>query len=120
MRVTLAFVPPGGGETDYSLDFDMPALPRAGDYISINRPGNNPKARAGMLHFMMRRVHWFLKHSPYDPSASLGNQEVGTTSDAIIECEFARGPTPSEEHDRSCDMYEARGKPIQRFDDTVY
>ena len=36
MKVHLAFVPPGGGETDYAIEFDMPAIPRAGDYISIS------------------------------------------------------------------------------------
>ena len=38
MKVRLCFVPPGGGEANYSLDFDMPAVPRSGDYISIKRP----------------------------------------------------------------------------------
>ena len=38
MNVTLTFVPPGGGESDYSLNFDLPGIPRPGDYIRVRRP----------------------------------------------------------------------------------
>ncbi len=39
MKMSLAFVPPGGGEADYGLDFDLPGIPQPGDYISITREG---------------------------------------------------------------------------------
>ena len=41
MKVTLVFVPPGGGETDYQLSFDLPGIPVKGDYIMVSR-GDQP------------------------------------------------------------------------------
>ena len=37
MKARLMFVPPGGGEIDYALDFDLPAVPQPGDYITVTR-----------------------------------------------------------------------------------
>ena len=39
MKVVLSFVPPGGGETDFQLEFDLPALPQPGDYIERSPRG---------------------------------------------------------------------------------
>jgi hypothetical protein len=37
LKATLAFVPPGGGEADYHLEFKLPGVTQPGDYISIAR-----------------------------------------------------------------------------------
>jgi hypothetical protein len=57
MKATLVFVPPGGGEADYSLQFDLPAVPQPGDYISVTRPGQE-----GYEDFIVRRARWVLSY----------------------------------------------------------
>jgi hypothetical protein len=37
IKVSLVFVPPGGGEAEYGLDFEMLSVPRLGDYVSVQR-----------------------------------------------------------------------------------
>jgi hypothetical protein len=52
IKVQFAFVPPGGGETDYTAEFDLPAVPRPGDYVSIR----DSKEAAGVCSFIVRRT----------------------------------------------------------------
>jgi hypothetical protein len=53
MKMTLVFVPAGGGEADYQLDFDLPSVPQPGDYVSIRRPDAQ-----GTVDFIVRRTWW--------------------------------------------------------------
>jgi hypothetical protein len=39
MNVALQVVPPGGGEADFSLDLDMPEVPKVGEYVMITVEG---------------------------------------------------------------------------------
>src|SRR5438105_3072298 len=94
MRVYLTFVPPGGGEADYSLPFDMPELPRPGDYISVCRPG-----QIGSEDFIVRRVRWALDFP--ETSAVSDNRVIGKLRDVYVEGEFAESPFSSEAHKRS-------------------
>lgn len=108
MKVTLLFVPPGGGENDYSLDFELPGVPQPGDYISITRPDTQ-----GTADFIVRRVWWHLHY----PSSALykptGDTTHGTARDVMVECEFAIGAYSSPGHLRSCEAYKARKGEIQ-------
>ena len=65
MKVHLSFVPPGGGETDYSLIIEMPTVPQTGDYISITRPGQQ-----GAEDFIVKRTWWNLEYN---------NNNIGST-----------------------------------------
>jgi len=103
MKVFLSFVPPGGGEQDYSLNVDLPALPREGDYISVFReqPTVEPQER-GYETFYVRRVRWFI------------NADSVEFSQVTIECEFADSPTASKQHNDTCRRYaEKTGVPPQ-------
>jgi hypothetical protein len=107
MKVRLGFVPPGGGETDYSLEFDLPALPRTGDYISIQRGG-----KTGAETFVVRRSWWNLTVD--------ANGSNGALSELWIECEFAEWGLSSEDHKNAVGRYEQRtGKKIT-FDESMY
>ena len=113
MKVALAFVPPGGGETDYSLDFEIPALPNIGDYMTVVRPPD-----LGTSDFIVRRIHWGLQSDPYNPTATA--HRVGTCTGITIECEFALSPYSSDSHKSCVDIYDARGKGRLEFDVSVY
>jgi len=126
MKATFTFVPPGGGSLDYSGIFDIPAVPRVGDCISVRRDG-----LIGTEDFIVRRIWWDLISPPYDeddrgstfvsmrsPDRPAGpSGPVGHTSKLIVECEFARGRHSSKEHLEACRAYELRGQPPKSFAD---
>ncbi|ARU23662.1 hypothetical protein RSSE_c3279 [Ralstonia solanacearum] len=102
MKVFLVFVPPGGGEADYQLEMEMPAVPQAGDYITVTRPG-----QTGSEDFIVRRTWWRFE---FDDAA-----KVGKTAGIAVECEFAEAPFSSEAHKRACKRYKAGS-----FEETAY
>ena len=93
MRVEFVFVAKEGEEPDHGMAFEMPGVPRAGDHVTIARPG-----QAGTATFVVRRVHWTLAH-PDAPAAQCGDERVaGITNSVMVECEFVPGPYSAEEH----------------------
>ena len=99
MKVNLSFVPPGGGETEYSLEFDLPSVPQRGDYISVFRPG-----QAGAETFVVKRTWWSLEFDDEHTRGSLNN--------VWVECEFALSYAASEEHRRYCEGFKRRDLPL--------
>ncbi len=114
MRVNLVIVPPGGGEADYSMDFDLPAVPRPGDYIGVSRPDSG-----GVESFIVRRT-WWLMNFPLAENSTSSAPAIGKVEKLCVECEFARGIHDSPSHKKACDTFEHRGKPIKEFDSTAY
>lgn len=120
VQVRLSFVPPGGGEVDYGLTMELPALPRSGDYISIKREGPPTNTEfSGSEDFIVRRVWWYCSY-PDDGKYThlVGNEPIGT-AEVNVECEFALSPFSSEDHKRSAKTGKRRSDP-QEFEDTNY
>lgn len=119
-KMTLVFVPPGGGETDYQLEFDLPVPPRPGDYITI-RQRKDETEHPGTSDFIVRRTWWHLDRAP-----ARFEKQGGTVNGIVVECEFARGPNSSQSHRDSCEMYDERGKrhgkhpPVKDFEASCY
>jgi hypothetical protein len=114
MHVKLVFVPPGGGEADYSLDFELPGVPRAGDYISVMRPNQQ-----GTEDFIVRRTWWTLEYPDAPMVQDAKNAARGSTKDVVVECEFAKGHYSSEAHQRACEAYGRKGK-LQEHEASAY
>lgn len=114
MRVKLVFVPPGGGEVDFSMMFDVPMLPQQGDYLAISRPG-----QTGTEDFIVRRTWWSLDY-PHGENDDPEEHELGRVKAIYLECEFAVGHMSSESHMRSCDIYRKCGKPLRKVDESCY
>ncbi|HEX8621139.1 MAG TPA: hypothetical protein VF718_04145 [Allosphingosinicella sp.] len=104
-QVTLVIVPPGGGEAEYSLQMEVPALPREGDYVTVMRQREGPVAGRdiGTEDFIVRRVWWAFDFPDdgrlYEDS---DDRTVGTLNGIGIECEMAMGHYSSEAHRRMC------------------
>jgi hypothetical protein len=114
MKVRLIFVPPGGGEADYQLQFELPAIPQTGDYISILRD-----QEVGYESFIVRRTIWELQY-PASKGVTADDGSHGTPSTIYVECEFARAAFSSENHKKACDSYEARGFKVPDQEATAY
>jgi len=94
MRVHIVLPPTERVGPADGLVFEMPDVPRPGDFITIQRRGQE-----GTTDFVVRRRLWTLEHpscAPAHPHA--GEAPVGATRAVAIECEFAVGSLPSEEH----------------------
>jgi hypothetical protein len=109
MEAMLVFVPPGGGDAEYSLQFELPSEPQPGSYISLSRPD-----QLGTEDFIVRRSLWHLEHPTTGAYGEEG--ETGAMRGLYVQCVFARGPYSSEEHRRTCDDYEQGGREVQDFD----
>jgi hypothetical protein len=119
MKMELNFVPPGGGETDYTMDVDLPSVPQPGDYITVRDLDPDAMPSGGTRDFIVRRTWWHIQ-------IRTGDDAIGRAAAIVLECEFARGLHSSEDHKRSCDIYEERHKlhgryqPIKTFEATCY
>ncbi|MFQ5954606.1 MAG: hypothetical protein ACE5JZ_06050 [Kiloniellales bacterium] len=94
MRVHVVLVPTEREEPAGGLAFEMPDVPRPGDHVTIQRSDQE-----GTSDFIVRRRYWTLEHpkcAPVHPHT--GESIVGVTRAVTIECEFAVGSLPSEEH----------------------
>lgn len=107
MQVKLIFVPAGGGEADYQLAFDLPAIPQPGDYISIRRPDQD-----GTEDFIVRRTLWELH---YPGTEVVNDTAIRTPTTIFVECEFAIGPFSSKDHRAAAQGYGAK-----EFEETAY
>src|SRR4051794_24071442 len=113
MKVTLIVVPPGGGEQDYELDFELPAVPEAGAFISVAREDRKDRPDHGYEWFFVRRAWWDLKYPHSAPTAREG--DTGSLYMVGVEVEPARGRWMSPSHTRACDGYEASGLKVRNF-----
>jgi hypothetical protein len=114
MNVRLVFVPPGGGEADYSLDFELPSVPSPGDYISVMRPNQQ-----GTEDFIVRRTWWTLEY-PEAPVIQDAKSTVrGSAKSVSVECEFAKGNYSSEAHQKACEGYGKAGT-LKEFEASAY
>jgi hypothetical protein len=82
MKVRLTFVPHGGGEADYGLDFDLPCIPQSGDYIQITR-----HEKRGAEEFIVRRTRWHLEYPDSESQEWSGVAALGKVYGLTIECE---------------------------------
>jgi hypothetical protein len=115
MKVHLALVPPGGGEAEYSLAFDLPEIPRAGDYISVMRDG-----QAGTEDFVVVRTRWVLNYPKAPAIQDAHDAAVGKLTEIWVECDFAIGHFSSVDHLRTCERFERTGKAPTRHIASAY
>jgi hypothetical protein len=70
MRVRLVFVPPGGGETEYTLDVEAPAVPHEGDYVCVRRPvrvGTTSSRTYGAADDLLGKFAWSIRDAKESP-----------------------------------------------------
>lgn len=90
VEVVLVVREVGRNSPDYSLHFELPVLPREGDYISINRPDHPEPYSEDVI---VRHVWWRLHH-PETRASFSGDEKpkVGRLTEIFVECDVALGP----------------------------
>jgi hypothetical protein len=93
MKVELVLSPIEEEVPHHKLVFEMPGVPRAGDCVTVTRPG-----QAGSSEFIVSRTCWTLDCPETGEMHHAGEAVVGITTAVIVECEYVAGPYSFEEH----------------------
>lgn len=109
VRATIVVREIGRASPDYSLDFDLPEVPRVGDYISIYRPDSK-------LHsedLVVRHVWWKLDHP--ETAAVVTDKKLGKVRELFIECDQALGPHARDNWRETLVAAQDRGVEVVKF-----
>ena len=113
VRVRLYVCEPGERKPDFSLAFDLPEVPRPGDYISVHR---EDKETPHTEDLVVRQVWWSLETTETRTSSSEEGERVGNLREIGVECEMALGPWSTDQWFDKMRQHEANGRTIKRFD----
>jgi hypothetical protein len=102
----------GNAKPDYSLLFDLPELPRVGDYISIYRPD---KEELYSEDLVVRHVWWRLRH-PETRGVVVHEEKIGSVREINVECDPALGPHASDRWRGELEAAKQRGIVVEVFD----
>jgi hypothetical protein len=111
IKVCIIIREPGRTKPDYSLDFNLPTLPRKGDYISVQRPDKPSPWGEDMI---VREIWWRLNH-PETGGSSSSQPKVGAVHEIMIECEPATSPYSSDNWKKYVEGYSSP-KDVPTFD----
>ncbi len=93
MKVEFVLVPIEDEEPHRKMVFEMPGVPRAGDCVTISRPG-----QSGNTELIVSRTCWTLACPETESAHLTGKTVAGTMAAVTVECEFVAGSFSSEEH----------------------
>lgn len=102
----------GRTKPEYSLEFELPEIPKAGDYISISRPDVPEPFSEDVV---VRKVWWRLFH-PETGGTSSDPQKVGRLTEVMVECDQAIGPYALDRWRDSLEAARERGIEVEEFD----
>lgn len=91
-RVIVVVRETGNLAPDYSLEFELPEVPKAGAYISIQRPDTPAPYGEDMI---VEQVWWRLQH-PETAGFGSGPPKIGGVIEIFVECRPAIGPYSSD------------------------
>lgn len=111
-RVTIVVREVGRLKPDYSIDFELPGVPRPGDYVSVQRP-DKPEPYGEDL--IVRQVWWRLKHPE---TGGFGSEppKVGSLTEILVECAQAIGPYSSDDWRDTLTGKRANGVDVPEFE----
>ena len=101
---------PGTVEPDFSLNFELPEIPRIGDYISIRRLDQREPFGEDVI---VRHVWWRLHHPETHGFAFSDKPAIGKLVEIYIECDPALSPHSSDSWRRSLET--ARPGNVEEF-----
>jgi hypothetical protein len=85
-------------EPDFSLNFELPEIPRVGEYISIRRLDQREPFGEDLI---VRHVWWRLHHPETHGFASSDKPAIGKCVEIFVECDPALSPYSSDSWRRS-------------------
>jgi hypothetical protein len=107
VKGTIMVREPGDTKPDFSIKFELPELPRPGDYISMHR-SDQPTPHTEDL--VVRHVWWML-----EVTETRGAEEVGNLGELVVECEMALGPWATDKWRDAMMLHRQKGKTVEEF-----
>jgi hypothetical protein len=114
MDYELVLVPPGGGETDYSILMeDAPYVPRVGEYVIVGKDREDEQLGEVSGAFRVLCVQ------------TMATRDLQVASDAVVTDIYVQAvpvthPARTEAHERVCEIYRVRGKPLEASPESGY
>jgi len=105
---------PDSTELSFSLEFEVPEVPRQGDYISIRRHLDTREPFGEDV--VVRRVWWRLRHPQTHGFGSSDKPTIGDLVEIFVECEAALSPYSSEDWRRNLERAREEGRHVEEFD----
>lgn len=113
VKVILCAREPGDTKVDYSLNFNLPALPQPGDYISVHRSDTKT---VHTEDFVVRHVWWMLETPETRAVTPAGEERSGSVTEVMVECEMALGPYATDHWREMMQRFKSRGIAVEEFD----
>lgn len=110
-EVTIVVREQGRLKPDYSLPFNLPAVPREGDYISISRPDTPAPWSEDLI---VRKVWWRLSH-PTTNAPGGARTAQGMADEIFVECDVAEGPYSSDQWRATAESARKGGATVEKF-----
>ncbi|MGY2986489.1 MULTISPECIES: hypothetical protein [unclassified Bradyrhizobium] len=111
VKVTVVIRDVGRLKPDYSLDFNVPEVPKVGSYISIYRP-DAPHHSEDLI---VEKVWWGLDHPETEPFAN-GEPKTGSLREIMVECVQAIGPYSLDRWRDRLQASRERGEDVPEFE----
>ena len=111
-RVLIVVREIGRLQPDYSLEFDLPEVPKTGSYISIYR-GTPPETHSEDM--IVQKVWWELNH-PETNAFGRTPPLVGAAINIVVECNQAIGPTSNDRWRDTLEAHRDRGVEVPEFE----
>lgn len=109
-KVTIAVRDIGRHKLDYQIVFDLPEVPKVGDYISVTRPDDAPWTE----DYIVRKVWWQLDY-PHTGAYATGD-ERGKLSDIVVIVEQAIGPQSADRWRDGLERQRDNGREVEEFE----
>ena len=110
-RVVIVVREIGRLKPDYSLDFDLPEIPKPGSYNSIYR-GTPPETHSEDM--VVEQVWWELNH-PETRGFGRTPPLIGKPLKILVECTPAIGPSSSDRWRDMLESHRSRGAKVPEF-----
>jgi hypothetical protein len=92
-------------------EFQLPELPRPGDYLTISGPDDRAPLGEDLV---VRRVWWLLDRPAAGTSA--GDEAAGQLVEVFVECDLGEGPYSSAAWREEVALARACGAPVEVFE----
>ncbi len=99
-------------KASFSLAFDLPILPRVGDYISVFRG----EKKFHSEDVVVRKIWWHLAHPDATACTSSSNDVTGGIREVFIECDLALGPNPCNDWRSYTEAARNKGQSVKQFE----
>lgn len=113
-KVTIAVREIGREKLDYQIVFDLPEVPKVGDYISVTRPDDAPWTE----DYIVRKVWWQLDY-PHTGGYSTGD-ERGKPTEIVVIVEQAIGPQSADRWRDGLERQRENGREVEEFEVAGY